>query len=295
MTSAISAKAGFGFVVIASFLFGTTGTAQELANLSTSGLYIGAARQVVGGIALVGLAILLGQRNIFKYLFSKAGIFAAAGTLIYQVTFFIGITNNGVATGTLVALGSAPIFTALLSRILLGEQVRKSQIQIYILVFSGIWLLMLGFSIKLNLTSGMLMSLAAGLGYAIYTVNAKSLIVSGANSTTALAVAFGGAVPIAILILLLGDSNWLLTANGFGLALYLGLIPTTLAYYFFGKGLSVLPAATVATITLIEPVVAAIFAVSLLNESFTTAKVLGMIIVLVGILALNHLENRKTR
>jgi len=294
MTKSISTKAGFGFVVIASFLFGTTGTAQILANQSTSGLYVGAARQVVGGVSLVILAITLGQRDLFKYLLSKSGILAATGTLIYQVTFFIGITNNGVATGTLVALGSAPIFTALLSRILLGEQIRKSQIQIYFLVFSGIWLLMLGFTIQLTLTSGMLMSLAAGLGYAIYTVNAKSLIVSGANPTTALAVAFGGAVPIALLILLLGDSKWLFTSSGFGLALYLGLVPTALAYYFFGKGLSVLPAATVATITLIEPVVAAVFALSLLNETFTVAKVLGMLIVLTGILALNRVENRKS-
>lgn len=292
MRANLSTKAGFGFVFLASLLFGTTGTAQQLINLEVSGLYIGAARQIVGGLALVLLVLAIGQRNLFSLFVSKHGIFAAIGTLIYQVTFFVGISNNGVSVGTVTALGSAPIFTALLSYFMLKERIRILQVAIYGIVAIGIWLLLVGFAVEIELTLGIFASLAAGLGYAIYTVNAKAMVLAGVNSTTALAIAFGGAVPIAILILFLGDWQWLLQPAGAGLALYLGLLPTALAYYFFGKGLIALPAATVATITLIEPVVATLLAVAFVGEVLQFLDVIAISIVIIGLLLLGQLENR---
>lgn len=287
-----SAKAGFGFVVLASLLFGTTGTAQQLANLEVSGLYVGAARQVVGGLALLLLVFLMGQRNLPRLFLSKNGILAAIGTLIYQVTFFVGVANNGVSVGTVTALGSAPIFTALLSYVMLRERIRISQIALYGLVAIGIWLLLVGFSVELELSFGIFASLAAGFGYAVYTVNAKAMVLAGINSTTALAIAFGGAVPLAILILLIGEWQWLLEPVGAGLVIYLGLLPTALAYYFFGKGLISLPAATVATITLIEPVVATLLAVAFVGEILQILDLIAIGIVIIGLLLLGKLENR---
>lgn len=80
MTRSSTAKSGFLFVVIASVLFGTTGTAQQLVGIEVSGLFIGAARQVVGGIALVILVLVLGEKQIWKLFKTKNGILAAAGT-----------------------------------------------------------------------------------------------------------------------------------------------------------------------------------------------------------------------
>ena len=295
MTRSNTAKSGFLFVVIASVLFGTTGTAQQLAGIEVSGLFIGAARQVVGGIALVILVLALGEKQIWKLFRTKNGILAAAGTLIYQITFFIGITNNGVSVGTVIALGSAPVFTALLSRFVLKEVIQRYQVILFLVVGFGVWLLLIGFDSQLEFSFGLLASLAAGVGYAIYTVNAKALVSAGVDSTTALAVAFGGGVPIAFILLAVVDWQWLLEVSGLSVALYLGIFPTALAYFFFGKWLRVLSAATVATITLIEPVVATLFAVVLLGEKLAIQEVAGIAVVLTGLLVLGQLEHRRTR
>lgn len=292
MRFATSTKASFGFVVLASLLFGTTGTAQQLANVAASGLYIGAARQVIGGIALVLLVLSWGDRKVFQLMRTKHGLLAALGTLLYQVTFFVGITNNGVSVGTVVALGSAPIFTAALSYLMLNERIKLNQAATFVVVAVGIYLLLVGFTTELELTVGVISSLLAGAGYALYTVNAKAMVSVGVNSTTALAVAFGGAVPIAILILMFGEWSWLTESNGIGLAIYLGIIPTALAYFFFGKGLVRLPAATVATITLLEPVVATLLAVFIVGEKLEMAQWLGIVIVIFGLIRLGQLENR---
>jgi DME family drug/metabolite transporter len=294
MTGLSSAKAGFSFVVIASILFGTTGTAQQLAGLEISGLYIGAARQIVGGIALVLLVLAFGEKRLWSVVKSKSGLLAAVGTFIYQITFFIGISNNGVSIGTVIALGSAPVFTALLSKLMLKEQIRSYQVFIFLLVSFGIYLLLVGFDGGIELSWGILASLGAGLGYALYTVNAKALVTAGVDSTTALAAAFGGAVPIAAVVLLLGDWQWLGGITGIALALYLGIFPTALAYFFFGKGLKVLSAATVATITLIEPVVATLFAVILVGEKLVGHEVFGIGVVLAGLLVLGQIESRNS-
>ena len=56
-----------------------------------------------------------------------------------------------------------------------------------------------------------------------------------------------------------------------------------------------LSAATVATITLIEPVVATLFAVVLLGEKLAIQEVAGIAVVLTGLLVLGQLEHRRTR
>ena len=292
MTSQISAKAGFGFVVIASILFGTTGTEQQIFNPTVSGFYVGAARQVVGGVAMLLLVVAMGHRGIFRLIFTKAGLFAAFGTLLYQITFFVGISSNGVSAGTVVALGSAPIFTAALSYFMLKERITGSKIAVFAVVLVGIWLLLVGFTFEFDLSIGIFASIGAGIGYALYTVNAKAMVKSGVDSTVALAVAFGGAVPIALLLLLTGELNWITEISGWGLAIYLGIVPTAVAYYFFGKGLVALSAATVATITLIEPVVATILALIVVGETLQLVEVAGIVIVIVGLGILSKIENR---
>ena len=64
---------------------------------------------------------------------------------------------------------------------------------------------------------------------------------------------------------------WLLEPSGIALALFLGIVPTALAYLLFAHGLKRLSAAETATLTLAEPL---------------TAGALGATLVLAGLLAL---------
>ena len=64
---------------------------------------------------------------------------------------------------------------------------------------------------------------------------------------------------------------------------YLGLVPTTLAYVLFGRGLTVLTPGTVATLNLAEPVVATLLGVLVLDERLAVAGVVGMVLVVAGL------------
>ncbi len=75
----------------------------------------------------------------------------------------------------------------------------------------------------------------------------------------------------------------LLTVDGVVLVLWLGIVTTTVAYLLFGFGLARLPATTVATLTLAEPLCAALLGVGLLGERLDAAATAGVVVLGLGI------------
>lgn len=63
---------------------------------------------------------------------------------------------------------------------------------------------------------------------------------------------------------------------------WLAVVTTALAYTLFGRGLRGLPAAQVATLTLLEPVTATLLGVLVLQEAFTLSTAAGMLLLVAG-------------
>ena len=88
----------------AAVLWGTTGTAQALGEAEGSPLSVGAVRLAIGAAGLLVLGWRHLRRTPLRWL--AVGAAAMAG---YQVAFFAGVARAGVALGTVVAIGSAPV------------------------------------------------------------------------------------------------------------------------------------------------------------------------------------------
>jgi len=65
--------------------------------------------------------------------------------------------------------------------------------------------------------------------------------------------------------------RWLVTGRGALVIVHLGVVTVGLAYTLYGCGLRRLPAPTVVTLTLAEPVTAAVLSVVVLHESLGVA------------------------
>jgi DME family drug/metabolite transporter len=87
-------------------------------------------------------------------------------------------------------------------------------------------------------------------------------------------------------VLLVTGAGWLATPGGLALALFLGVVPTAVAYVLFARGLRGLTASETATLTLAEPVTAAVLGVGVLGERVTGAGALGAALVLGGLVLL---------
>jgi drug/metabolite transporter, DME family len=94
-------------ILLAALCFGTTGTAQALGPEGLTPAGVGAARILVGGALLVAVA--LAGRAPLRRLAPGPLLVAAAAVAAYQLCFFAAVADTGVAVGTIVAIGSAPV------------------------------------------------------------------------------------------------------------------------------------------------------------------------------------------
>jgi drug/metabolite transporter, DME family len=281
-------------VLAAGVCFGTTGTAKALLDVDASAASVGLARIVVGG-GLLALVAIVGRRSGRMVISGAAtGLLArvptfvvvaagAAGVLAYQPTFFAGTTSNGVAIGTVVALGSAPVVTGLLEAALRGRRPDGRW-------FAATALALVGLALVAGLVTGagslhaaVVWSVAAGVSYAVYAVATKELLDRGWTSGSAVGVLFGSAAAVALPLLLLTEPAWLLSVRGIVLTLWLGVVTTTLAYLLFAYGLARLPATTVATLTLAEPLCATLLGVGVLGERLTPWATVGVLVIAAGL------------
>ncbi len=291
MTSARPVRAAALAVAGAAALFGTSGTARALLAPESWPPGVAAVRLLIGAVGLLGFAWYCGLFPHVRALATHpllwlSGV-AVAG---YQVAFFLGVEWTGVAVGTLVSLGLAPLMAGLLGWSIGEGAPGWPWAGVTAIAVLGLVLLTLAGGATVDLR-GVAAALGAGACYSVYTVFGTSLVRSGNDSTAVMAAAFTiGAVVISPM--LLGAGDWLATPGGVALALWLGLGATSVAYVLFGRGLRWLQPGHVATLNLIEPVVATVLGVLLLGESLEPVAWLGCALILVSLASLGLLERR---
>lgn len=290
-------------VLVAALCFASTGTAQALADVDASPYAVGLARVLLGG-ALLALwvrgAAGEGKRpttgalaRVPTALLVAVG---ALGVLAYQPTFFAGTATNGVAVGTVVALGSAPVVTGLGDALLRRRVPSRRWVVATALALVGVALVggVVGGGAAGLAGPGVLWSVGAGGSYAVYALTGKELLDRGWSSGRTMGSMFGLAAAVALPLLLVTGPGWVLDLGGLVLVVWLGVVTTTVAYLLFGWGLARLPATTVATLTLAEPLCATLLGVGLLGERLSLLPSLGLLVLAAGLVVLT-VPGRRTR
>jgi drug/metabolite transporter, DME family len=274
---------GAAAVLLAAALWGSTGTAASFAPGVVSPVSVGAARIVVGGAVLLLLAatargepglralVLPGRR-------AWAGI-SAVSMASYQVTFFSAVAATGVAIGTVVTIGSAPVLAGLVSRITGGSALTGRWMVTTALAVAGAAVLITGGRASGVHPAGVVLGLLAGLSYAVYAVGAGRLITGGLPARIVMGGLFGCAAVLLLPVFLAGPLGWLLTARGAFVVLHLGLITTAVAYLLYARGLRTTPVPVAVTLGLAEPAVATLLAVAVLGERLTGTALAGLVLI----------------
>jgi DME family drug/metabolite transporter len=135
--------------------------------------------------------------------------------------------------------------------------------------------------------AGVLLAVGAATSYAVYTVAVKDALVRGAGAEETMAAIFSGGALLLLPALFVLPVGWLVTPRGAAAALWLGLVPTTLAYVLFARGLRGLSAAETSTLTLAEPLTATALGIVALGESLHGAALAGAGLLLLGLVVLS--------
>jgi DME family drug/metabolite transporter len=270
---------GVLLVVTAASLFGTIGTARVLGP-DASSWSVGGMRLLVAVAALLAVASRFdGPRRSWTLVRRPESLLAGAGQAVFQVTFLTAVQLTGVAVGTLVAIGSAPLVTGLLARTVSTRWAVATGLGLV-----GLCLLVTGSADDVS-WPGVLLALGAGVAYAVYTTS-SSRLAAQAPAASVTAAGFVVAAGLLAPVLLLTDNGWVASREGLALLGYLSLVATALAYLLFVRGLMTVPAATAQTLGLAEPVVATALGLVVLDERLGAWGFLGATMVLAALVVL---------
>ena len=243
---------------------------------------VGAVRLGIGGLFLLVLAI--SRKQFFngeKWPLVPTFI-SAVFVACYQLCFFAAVAKTGVAVGTMVAIGSSPVAAGILGFLIRKERLeRKWYFATFLAVIGCIFLSLSGGQLSLNLT-GIFLAFGAGFSYAMYTVAIKGLL-DGHSPDAVMAIVFSFAAILLTPTFFLYDCHWILHPQGFAVALHLGIITVALSYSLFARGLKLVKVGNVATLSLAEPLTAALLGVLILGESLGTQELLGICLIFTGI------------
>jgi DME family drug/metabolite transporter len=280
--------------VLAAVCFATTGTAQQLGPDGSSPLGVATIRFFIGSLVLFFIAFLRPSRShtvLHAPLATWVWVVAAFGQALYGAAFFSAVRSTGVAVGTVVALGSAPLITGAITAISSRKAPSLSWLGTTVIAIVGMSLIVASGKEAQVTVSGVVLALCAGLGYAMFALGSKTILSSGVSSEIAMAKVFGIASLMLAPALLFVDLEWLAHTDAIVMVLWLGTVTLALAYWSYATGLRHLEPSQTTMITLVEPVVATMLGVVVLSERPSVLAWCGIFVVIASLLADSRFSN----
>ncbi|MFJ5521320.1 DMT family transporter [Streptomyces griseoluteus] len=296
-------RRGFAFLAFAGLTWGTTGAAVEVIYRAggLGPMAISFWRFLAGAALLLPAWALRPSRKAPRAPRppGRRALLAAgtgAGLAVFQTAYFTAVRDTGLAVGTIVTLGAAPVFTAAGGRLFLGERIGRAGVPAIAGALAGLTVLVLGNQPGVVHPGGVGAALLSAAGYAVSNLLGRWTGRHGTGEDAFTLTLWSFLVGAAVMLppalhegLLPQGGDFTETAL---LMLYIAAVTTALAYPLYFAGVAVVRAATASVMMLLEPVSAAVLAVLFLDEQLTTATVAGTVILLGAIAALALAESR---
>jgi drug/metabolite transporter, DME family len=195
----------------------------------------------------------------------------------------------GVAVGTVVSIGSAPLASAVIERIVDKRRFTRRWAAGAALGLVGAVLLCLAEAGQADPASaagsgwsasaGIGLGLVAGLTYALYSWAAHRLINTGVPARAVMGAVFGAGGLLLMPVLAVTGAPLVASWQNFTVGTYMALVPMFAGYVLFGLGLARVRASMATTISLAETVVAAVLAVVVVGERLPALAWVGAALV----------------
>ena len=284
---------GIRSVGSAAALWGTVGPVVQLYPEGTAFQYA-TMRNIFGVITLWLMVSLLKSRTRYTRQDLGPMLLGGIGTAAFMPFYTLGFQRAGVAVAAIVAIGSAPIFTGIVARVLFKRTPGRPW-------FIGTGLAVIGV-VLLNLPSGdtqvnlagVLFASVCGFAYALQATGMELLSrrhhpVQSVAPIWTLGTIIQAPIVFGRDFSFLGDP--LLLAG----TIYGGVFTVAITFSMFTYGLSKIGAPTAVTVGLMEPITAAVLGVTLLDERIAPLGFVGIAIVLAGLVVVSRPEDTSPR
>ena len=282
-----ASRRGFLLVVLAALCWGTSGFSGKIvADRTDLGpLDIAWHRMAIGAVVLLlGYALSTRRRRGGPATPLTRGtalrlFLIGAGLASYQLAYFAAVATAGVSIATLVALGLAPLLIAVGAALLGHGRPDRATVVALVVALTGLVLLVgvsAGVDTGTTVLLGGLLAVGSALGYAVVTL-AGAGVPAGIPVTL---VGFAGGALLLTPVALIAGLRFTTDPVAVAVLLYLGIVPSALAYSLFFTGLRTVPGAVASIVTLLEPLTATALATAFLGERLEPAALAGGLLVL---------------
>ena len=291
MGSKKTERRDFLFIVCASMAWGTVGIANQAiyAHVTTNALSLAFLRLAIAAPLFFLARWLLPAQKFPPIQHRDRTVMMVMGGLqaLYQSCYSAAIPYAGVTVSTLIALCAAPVIVALFSSLITHKPLTLITLVALASALGGTVLLVatpshLG-KVHVSLV-GVVLSFLAACGYAGFILCGR-LLTDRCHPLQVNSIAFGTGALLLLLFALPTGLVVVYPARDWLILLYLGCIPTALAYGLFQVGMRSLSATVVSIVTLFEPLTAAILAWIFFGEELGPLGLLGALLLL-GAMAL---------
>lgn len=272
---------GYAYVVAAALLWATLGpVARFLLRAGLDPLEVSFWRATIAG-ALFALHVLIRrQRRIASADVPAVAGFAIIGVTVFYLAFFRAVEIGGAAIAAIL-LYTAPAWVAIAAALWLGEQLTARKVLAIALTIAGVALVAAGSGDAMGVTvppAAVLWGLLSGLAYAVYYVFGKRYF---ARYSPAMVFAYAmpmGAAALLPTVAFTHKPPW-----AWAMLVFIAAVPTYGAYLLYAAGLARVEATRAATVATVEPIVAALLAYAIWEESLRPLAYAGGLLVVLGV------------
>lgn len=208
-------------------------------------------------------------------------VVALFGSVMTTLLLYSCYQYIGVGTGTTLHF-LYPLFVTLICRYVYGDKLSKRQIYALCIALLGVSLF-----VDLNdLTKikGIMMALISGFTFSIYLVGIEKLKLSNMNNYK---LSFYLALTVSVCLFVFGSLTHQLNFNqplaSYGLMVVIAILAQLIAVIFLKTGISILGSSQASMFSMFEPVSSVIFGFLFLSETLTIFKIIGSILILLGV------------
>ena len=267
------------YMILSMVIFGSVGIVVNYIPLSAA--MIAAMRALIGALVMA-VAMILRRKAI-----SRTAILHNLGWLLLSgaalganwILLFMSYDHTGSVALSTVCYYMAPVFIMLLSPLVLREKMSGLRMVCSVVAVVGVVLISgVTLGTKGQLT-GILLALGAAALYAAVVLINKVMKRMPAQETTFCQLLVAALVTLPYALFVRHDAL-VLTAQSLLPVLILGVVHTGLAYMLFFGAAAKLPAQSTALISYLDPLVAVVLSVLILNQTMSTWQIVGAALIL---------------
>ncbi len=216
--------------------------------------------------------------------FGRFALAGLTGYTLYQLGFILGLSRTSAFSSSLL-IAMVPLFTLVILAIMGESTPRQGWVGLGVALVGAVIFLLDKRGASSGTLAGDLLSIGAGVAFAIYGVINRPLVTKYPVATYTAWSVLAGAVPLMLVSIPAAlEQEWrTLSTSAWLTIVYLAVFPVYIAYMLWNFAIARRGVAKATSFGLLVPIVAGVLSAFVLGEPFGPIKLLGAALMMTGL------------